>query len=436
MNVRVGTIVHCVLAVGTLLTHAQTTSPQTDGEPPTTILVGKNIPILSKFEGLPVVEPHISAHPGDNNHLLAAAMIVTDIDRPYESCRLSSFVSRDAGQTWTETAHDWWDYDPWTAILSDGSTALSWIGTKGRFIDQYPIQFFSSSNGGVTWSDQVQTLEGMYDGTKITAFGQEFYFTTVRFNDAGGADVILCRRHGTEPFEEVAKIDSAGKRLNFCEPAILSDGKVLVPAAMINDRAWVQIYDHATRELSPPREMSRQPGGSKGYMRFVADNSHTSPFRDHVYFVRAVGAGTDFQGIWINVSRDGGLTWGPDERVDLFANASASRAMTASVAVNPQGVLGISWVDSQHDTAHEKYDLYFTVSRDGGASFELPVRVSSVSSDPRSPRNADVANKFTAGGHYLGLAAKPDGSFQLLWSDSRNGLFQLQTCNVKVDADR
>ncbi len=72
------------------------------------IVVGKNIAIKSQFVGLPVVEPHISAHPSDNNFLLAAAMIVTDKNNPYQSCRLSSFVSQDGGATWKETAHDWW----------------------------------------------------------------------------------------------------------------------------------------------------------------------------------------------------------------------------------------------------------------------------------------------------------------------------------------
>jgi hypothetical protein len=60
------------------------------------------------------------------------------------------------------------------------------------------------------------------------------------------------------------------------------------------------------------------------------------------------------------------------------------------------------------------------------------VRLSSVSSDSRTPGNADVANKFPGGGHYLGLAARADGRFQAVWSDSRNGVFALQTCTIGV----
>jgi hypothetical protein len=93
------------------------------------------------------------------------------------------------------------------------------------------------------------------------------------------------------------------------------------------------------------------------------------------------------------------------------------------VAVNGQGQVCASWVDSRADGERLVNDVYLAVSLDGGASFQRPVRASAESSDPRTPRNDDVAAKFAAGGHYMGLAARADGSFQLVWSDSREGLF-------------
>lgn len=396
------------------------------------IKVGRTVTIKSQFVGLPLVEPHISAHPADNNHLLVAAMVVTDVNRPYESCRLSSFVSKDAGLTWNETAHDWWDYDPWTAILPSGQTVMSWIGTSGGFKDQYPIQFFSSNDGGVTWNEITQTLSGGYDGTKIAALNNEFYFTTVRFRENMGADIILCRREGSGLFEEVAEIDGKGERLNFCEPAILSDGKVVVPASHFEEKIWVQVYDHSSRKLSSPYHVSNNPGGGRGYMRLAADVSGSSAFKDRVYFVRAMGREKRSDGVWLNYSSEKGVTWSEDRRIDLFEKSRPGKALVPSVAVNKNGVLGISWVDSQNDPAQKKNDVYFTVSLDGGKSFQRPVRVTDISSDPYTKGNADVANKFPGGGHYLNVAAKPDGSFQVIWSDSRSGIFELQTCNVLV----
>jgi hypothetical protein len=394
--------------------------------------VGETVTIKSQFTGMPLVEPHISAHPGNNNHLLAAAMVVTNVNDPYESCRLSSFVSQDGGATWKETAHNWWDYDPWTAILLNGQTAMSWIGTFGSFKDQYPIQFFSSADGGKTWNDKVQALPGEYDGTKITSSGNEFYFTTVRFRDDMSTDVILCRREGAGQFEEVAKIDGKGERLNFCEPAILTEGTVVVPASHFQAKAWVQIYDHKTRKISGQYYITGKAGGDRGYMRLASDANFNSPFRDRVYFVRAVGNGDAHYGIWLNHSSDKGKTWSQDTRIDLFKDSKISKAKVPSVAVNNQGILGISWVDSQHDPEGKKNDVYFAISKDGGKTFQRPSRITSVSTNPGTKGNGDVANKFPGGGHYLGLAAKPDGSFQLIWSDSRSGIFELQTCNVNI----
>jgi hypothetical protein len=37
-----------------------------------------------------------------------------------------------------------------------------------------------------------------------------------------------------------------------------------------------------------------------------------------------------------------------------------------------------------------------------------------------------------AGGDYFGLAAAADGSFRLLWADSRDGIYQLRSSSVRV----
>ncbi len=144
------------------------------------------------------------------------------------------------------------------------------------------------------------------------------------------------------------------------------------------------------------------------------------------------GRGKFSEGIWLNYSSDKGKTWSADTRIDLFEKPLESKAMVASAAVNKNGALGISWVDSQNDSSQQKNDVYFTISYDGGTSFLRPVRVTDSSTDPRTEGNGDVANKFPGGGHYLGISAKPDGSFQLIWSDSRSSIFELQTCNIKV----
>lgn len=241
-------------------------------EPPTTaaaqapgggLVVGENVPIASRFAPLPVVEPQVSAHPSDPNRLLVAAMVVTNIDNPYESSRLSSFASSDGGATWRETAHDYWGYDPWTALFDDGRALMTWIGTPGRFIDRYPIVFFHSDDAGESWKGPVHTLPGGYDGTKLTADGLRAHFTTVYFRDDDGVEIRLYGVEGRDAPKLAGAIVDRSVRLDFAEPAAVGDGAVLVPAIHHEKRAWVQRLGR-DGALSEPVEITRRLGGDKG----------------------------------------------------------------------------------------------------------------------------------------------------------------------------
>ncbi|WP_222983892.1 sialidase family protein [Flagellimonas meishanensis] len=397
---------------------------------------GENIAVPSQFTGFPIVEPTIAANPGNNKQLLAAAMVVTDSQRPYESCRLSSFFSDDGGKTWEETAHDYWGYDPWVSLLPNGNTAMSWLGTPLSFKHQFPLQIFRSEDAGGSWSGTIQVFNGFghgHDGTKLVGLNDSFYLTTVRFNADMGADVVLYESKKGDAFREVAVIDGKGKRLNFCEPSILTDGSVVIPTMHGSGKIWVNIYNPETGQMSETHIISENPKLGRGYARMASDTWTNSKFKDRIYFVRAVADGTSSQGVWLNFSKDKGKTWTNEKRVDLFKNDLPSKANVPSVAVNKNGVVGISWVDGQHSEDQKSYDVYFAISKDGGESFQRPIRVTEVSSNPRTEQNADVANKFIGGGHYLGITAREDGSFQLIWSDSRTWIFKLQTCQITIN---
>lgn len=412
-----------------------TLSDYVDFDNDITILVGQNTPITSSFNELPIVEPAISAHPTDNNILFAAAMVVTDKYNPYESCRLSSFYSNNGGTSWKETIHDYWGYDPWTAILSNGTACLSWLGTQGRFKGEFPLNIFSSSDCGKSWSKDVQTFKGFgygHDGTKMVASKTNFYLTTVRFNNDMSAHVVLYESKYNEAFKEVGSIKEKGMRLNFCEPAVLSNNNVIIPFMHHQGKIWAQVFNPTTQKFSKKYIISENSKLGRGYSRLAIDSGPASKYLDRIYFVRAIADGGSSKGVWLNFSKDEGKTWVKEKRIDLFDNDQPSKANVPSIAVNKSGLVGISWVDGQHSKDPKSYDVYFSISRDGGKSFSKPARVTDVSSNPRTEKNGDVANKFQGGGHYLGIAAKADGKFQLIWSDSRNGYFQLQTCNIDV----
>ena len=107
------------------------------------------------------------------------------------------------------------------------------------------------------------------------------------------------------------------------------------------------------------------------------------------------------------------------------------------MAVNHKGVVAVAWYDARSDGRTIKGDfrrqeIFFTASVDGGRTFLPEVKVSTKPSCPATPQNVETALRFPAGGEYTGLAAAPDGSFRLLWSDSRSEIYRLYTAKVTV----
>jgi hypothetical protein len=119
-------------------------------------------------------------------------------------------------------------------------------------------------------------------------------------------------------------------------------------------------------------------------------------------------------------------------------NPGQGPAQTAAVAVNRDGVVGVSWYDGRGDPRGYRRDsrcqhVYFAASLDGGRTFLPDVRISSAENCSDTPANGEAGRRWKAGGEYHGLAATADGRFHLLWADSRDGIYQLRTASVRVD---
>ena len=136
--------------------------------------------------------------------------------------------------------------------------------------------------------------------------------------------------------------------------------------------------------------------------------------------------------------------------VDASAPASASQFLPA-IAVNDSGVVGVMWLDTRASAADDAYDVFYSMSLDGGKTFLPAVRVSSETSRPAGPGNMrpglgrlrysgdTLIMDFLSGysrwrdvGDYIGLTADANGVFHPVWPDSRNGTFQLQTSRIEL----
>jgi hypothetical protein len=131
-----------------------------------------------------------------------------------------------------------------------------------------------------------------------------------------------------------------------------------------------------------------------------------------------------FNGVLVQRSEDRGESWSEPLRLNHRETADSH---TASIAVNRDGIIGVSWYERNDKSC---FDIYFTASLDSGKTFLPEVKVSSATSCPDTPQ--DKGASFDAGGDYSGLAATSDGLFRIVWSDSRTGIYQLRTATVGV----
>ena len=226
-------------------------------------------------------------------------------------------------------------------------------------------------------------------------------------------------------------------------PAVMLDGTLLVPFAdhhrpgsrrrLERQRDWLITSTDGGKTFTEPLLISESCNGIGGWSSLAVDNSG-GQFRDRIYHLCS---GQQFDGIQFRYSEDRGEVWSDSTRVDRPGDVTPY-ARTPAIAVNNRGVVGVAWYDGRNDRSTIKgnfrcHEIYFAASLDGGKTFLPEVKISTQRSCPAAPKNVTTALRFPAGGEYMGLDTAPDGSFQLLWSDARNGVYQLYTATASVD---
>ena len=113
--------------------------------------------------------------------------------------------------------------------------------------------------------------------------------------------------------------------------------------------------------------------------------------------------------MWLAFSKNGGRTWSAPIKVSDETNATDQ--FFPWLAVHPNGLVSLSWVDKRLDPDNVNYDVYYTNTFDG-VSFLPNVRVTTATSLS--------GNLQTEIMDYNGMAATADSVFPV-WTDMRTG---------------
>ncbi len=441
------------------------------------VVVGPN-QLVSRDGDIPHVELMVAANPKNPKNLVGTAITNT---RPEGGWACKTYASLDGGQTWTASSFaeqlEWGGADPQVAFGPHGTayfTALASVkDEKGN--TRGGLFFYRSEDGGKTWQKPTD-LGYSYDHEVIAVdhtlgkFAGRIYLSALYGYPVYRLGVFRSDDDGrtfTGPVEAANGRGELGIN-TAANIAILRDGTLILPYEDFEFRpekrksqkshaqnVWIVTSADGGITFSVPHkifthEFDPDPNAKPLWsFHAMAVDNQSEAFPDRLY-----AAWTDYRfgkpRILFSYSADRGNTWSEPKQVDGNVPQSAVQYQPI-IAVNNQGTVGIAWFDTRNSSDGDAYDEYFTASVDGGETF-LPARwVSSEISTPHGAGNLAMspdawrykdmlritllaaANRWGAGGDYMGLIADRNGVFHPFWADSRTGTFQIQTAAVRVE---
>ena len=443
------------------------------------IVVGPDY-LVSRDGDRPHVEIMAAANPRDPRNLLAGAITFT---RPDGGAATKAYVSFDGGVQWEDIVFPeqkaMGGGDPQVAFTPAGTAIFATLATRvdetGR--TRAFLHAYRSEDGGRTWSAPFD-LGASYDHPMLAAdpssgpFAGRLYLS-VLYGREYNLGVFRSEDDGRSWIGPVKFLDGAGERgLNVDPLLVLHDGTIMVPfvdfpsnpeqtESWTESRLWTVVSTDGGLTFSEPKPgpvkltgeevrearqgMPRFRGGS--WTMLAADRSPR--FRDRAYAVWASYA-EGLPRIVISWTDDRGSTWS-DPRPLAPPESPEVQQFQPAVAVNADGVLGVSWYDTRHAPSRFAFHQYFAASFDGGESFTAPHRVSGALSEPMGSGNLvpapitfsgpegelrvaliSAASRWVNGGDYMGLTTSADGHFHPVWADARSGTYQAYTATVRI----
>lgn len=398
------------------------------------IRVVKEMPIPVGSPQASVVEPFLAVNPTDGRERVGAAI---RLDR--DGQRIVVFNTSDGGRNWharqlTGLADVRIAADPWLYWSPSGTLYLSILTfvpvDDGR---RMAIWMYTSDDGGRSWSNHVQlpwAERGSYDHPIIASDPR-----------LAGAPMYVVATNGLSGF---GVLRSASGPNSFMGPEqFVPDDRNnnLGGAVALGENRVVFIYfDMSTGgDLRPLWAVRSVDGGRNfertlirrgvvpwGFPALAADVS-ASAWSERVYATWLESPEQGGLDVMLAHSDDDGLAW--SSPVVINSDRTPNFRGRPFIAVNGDGVVGVTWNDRRHAEAELCSDVYFAASLDGGDSFLPEVRVSTTTAC--NPENTEL--RWAMGGDYSNMATSSDGRFHIVWGDARTGVHQLYAAEVAVE---
>jgi hypothetical protein len=427
------------------------------------------------LEGAKYFEPWIAANPRDGSNLVVVGSRYQGevSTRAGERMEPVAWFTADGGETWSAGELEGTDplrrgpayfADSYATYAPDGTAFCVFGGSPDG--DRIDLWVYRSDDGGRHWRGPTilrssPTRTGLLDYPRLAADlngGKPRVFVAVavdgnepilgKLRRSGYGCAVLRSDDGARTFSAVNFLAPTTLHHDpINSPLVLPDGGLLVPFAdypahpsekgprgdITHGRTYAAVSRDGGATFSAPVPVCDHLV-QDGFVELAVDRSD-GPRRGRIYAVRH-SCSSRPPGLLLQTSDDGSA-WTPPASVP---HLRAGPIPHAAVAVSSRGVLGVVWTqgepgetvrifDPAWTSREHPWDLYFTASADGGATFTAPAPrlITSSRTDPKLSSRA-------YGTDYIALAAPPDGSFHALWVDTRNGKREIQTVKIETPA--
>jgi hypothetical protein len=301
--------------------------------------------------------------------------------------------SRDDGKTWSSAVplcacKGSWQYDPMIEVVPDTGDVYA------AYLNGFNTVFLKSTDHGKTWSDPVRTYGNVSWTDKpalaMSDSGRDVY---ISFNGPTGGDPWVAQSHDFgATWSQTKLVDS--KRYFFAFDAdVLPDGTALFSESSISYSGPAGAPEGVVKHVT---FISRDRG--KHWSRNVIDTvdvgepcvadgcgpdfyiGHDAVSADDdgdlVYLYD--GASTDLgpQRIYARFSTDEGATWSPRTALSV----AGENATSPAVEQTGDGDVRAWYMQTSGGDDPDAWNVWYRSSKDGGASWSAPVRLSDATS--------------------------------------------------------
>ena len=328
--------------------------------------------------------------------------------------RVGSSYSTDQGQTWapnilqnqSHPSQGCHNSDPWMALGPDDRVNYAYLEYNcGSFFDiqntttgnDWGTVHSVAGNGGLVdkdamWVDPNNRIYAIWDEGNVMA---------VTWSDNGGAT-------WKKPF--VNPQDSPGSNVLGTVIETAANGTVDV---VWWDFSRNNIYfdwssDRGTTWHTDKRVNDRDGSASGGGWQISIPAMNVDQNSGAIYVAWPDMRNGNLD-IYMSASTDGGLTWSANKRIN--DDSGSTTQYMVDLAIDHHGTVHAAWEDKRSGA----WNIYYSNSTDGGATWATNLRVSS----------ADTPGSYNRPGDYFAIEAGPNDYIYVVWTDGRGNDFDI-----------